>query len=170
MPIFTHRHIKDQAEELLKHFDISRPPVDVRKIAKGLGLEIIEMTQDTWFYGMLLGFHDECYIVINKLFPEEKKRFTIAHELGHYQLHRTNMAYSTAKEKEYLHREADIFASELSIPTRLVRRYAAEWYNDHRVLAGIFGVTEAAMVEKLDELGLVKKARFNWNFANPRHI
>ncbi|MCL4499834.1 MAG: ImmA/IrrE family metallo-endopeptidase [Chloroflexi bacterium] len=165
MPIFTHRYLKERAESLLVRFEIVRPPVDVRKIAVGLDIEVVEMTQETWFYGMLLGYHDDCYIVVNKLLSEPKKRFTIAHELGHFQLHREDLAYTAAQEKEYLHKEADIFAAELCMPAKMVRRYAAEWNNDHRTLASIFNVTEVAVVDKLDELGLAKKTRFSWDHA-----
>lgn len=165
MPIFTHRYIREKAEELFATHIVSRPPVDVRKIGEGLGIEIVEMTQDLWFYGMLLGYHDSSYIVVNKVLPEQKKRFTIAHELGHYVLHRQDMTYTAAKEKEYLHREANIFAAELCMPARLVKRLAGEWNNDHRILAEMFDVSETAMLAKMDELGLVRKRDFHWNYT-----
>ncbi|MHB0977031.1 MAG: ImmA/IrrE family metallo-endopeptidase [Candidatus Aquicultorales bacterium] len=162
MPIFTHRYIKDRAESLLAGLGVTRPPINVWKLADGLGLEIVEMTQETWFYGMLLGYRDECYIVVNRILSEPKKRFTIAHELGHYDLHRKDFTYSPAKEKEYLHREADVFAFELCMPTKMVKRAAGEWNNDYRALASVFGVTETAMLRKLDEMGLAPKAKFDW--------
>lgn len=170
MPIFTHKYIKERAQELVDRFGISRPPVDVRGIAAGLGLEIVEMTQDTWFFGMLLSFHEDFYIVVNKLLSEPRKRFAIAHEIGHFELHRKDMSYTREKAKEYVHREADVFAAELCMPTKMVKRQASEWYNDYKMLAEIFEVTEIAMLDKLKELGMVRKVGFGWNSVDPRHI
>ena len=54
MPIYTHLYIKDQANALIEEFKIADPPINVRGIAGKLGIEIIEMSNDSWFYGMLL--------------------------------------------------------------------------------------------------------------------
>ncbi len=170
MPIYTHKYIRERAQELIGRFGITRPPVDVREIAERLGLEIVEMTQDTWFFGMLLSFHDEFYIVVNKLLSEPRKRFAIAHEIGHFQLHRADMSYTREKTKEYVHREADVFAAELCMPAKMVKRQSAEWYNDYRMLAKIFEVAEAAMYERMNELGLVRRIGFGWNSVDPRRV
>lgn len=166
MPIYTHNHIKEQANSLIKEFNITKLPVDVRKIAGRLGIDIVEMSTDSWFYGMLTRYHDDCYIVINKMMPESRKRFAIAHEIGHYKLHIDDLGYQRSPDKEHYHREADVFALELCIPTSLLKQEAYSWYNDHKFLADMFNVSEALMVKKMEDLELIPKGKFSWNYAN----
>lgn len=165
MPIYTYSYIQDRALDLIDEQKINEPPVDVREIAGRMGIEIMEMSADTWFYGMLTRYNDDLYIVVNKMMPETKKRFTIAHELGHYRLHYHDMAYQRRPDKEHYHREADAFAVELCIPTPLIKREAYKWYNDHRYLANLFGVSEPLMIKKMEELNLIPKGKFNWVYA-----
>ncbi len=101
-------------------------------------------------------------IIINKYDYENRKRFTIAHELGHYFLHhdnslpikhidlRSSMDMATSKEKE---QEANFFAAELLMPGNLIKK---EYYTEKNIiaLAKIFGVSKEAMNIRLKELGL----------------
>lgn len=166
MSIYTHRYIKEQANSLIEQFKIDEPPVDVREIAKGLNVEIMEMSTDSWFYGMLTRYHDDLYIVVNKMMPESRKRFAIAHEIGHLQLHKDDFGYQRSPDKDHYHREADVFALELCIPTPLLKREAYNWFNDHKYLAHLFGTSEALMIKKMEELKLIPKGKFNWNYAS----
>jgi hypothetical protein len=68
----------------------------------------------------------------------ERRRFTIAHELGHFILHRSQRpSFSCDKESVYsgadtirtIEREADDFASNLLMPGDLLR----EWISDQRI-------------------------------------
>lgn len=170
MPIYTHLHIKEQANALLDELNIRRPVVDVRAICQELGIDIVEVSADLWFYGALTRCEDDYYIALNKIHPETSKRFAIAHELGHFLLHIDDMDYQRRPDKEYHHREADIFAMELCMPARFVKREAASWFNDHKVLADIFGVSEPLMVKKLEELDLIPKGRFNWVYADCKAV
>lgn len=170
MPIYTNLYIREQASELFKEYGIDELPVDVRKIANNLGIEIIEMSTDVWFYGMLTRYEDDHYVVINKIMPETRKRFAIAHELGHYVMHRNDLVYQRTPDKEYFHREADVFALELCIPTPLLKREAINWFNDHIFLAKLFDVSEPLMAKKMEELGLIPKGRFSWVYANSKTV
>jgi len=165
MPIYTHKHIKDEAYSIIKEFGIEEPPIDVRDIAGRLGIEIMEMSTDSWFYGMLTRYHDDFYIVVNKMMPETRKRFAIAHEIGHHKLHNQDLGYQRSPDKEHYHQEADVFALELCIPTPLIKREARNWFNDHKFLANLFGVSEALMIKKMEELSLIPKGKFAWNYA-----
>ena len=170
MPIYTHLYIKDQANVLIEELKIADPPINVREIAGKLGIEIIEMSNDSWFYGMLTRYDEDFYIVINKLMPETQKRYAIAHELGHLRLHNQELEYQRRPDKEYHHREADVFALELCIPTRLIQREAFSWFNDHKFLANLFGVSEPLMVKKMEELQLIPKGKFSWLYADAKAI
>ncbi|PIZ39158.1 ImmA/IrrE family metallo-endopeptidase, partial [Candidatus Aquicultor secundus] len=78
--------------------------------------------------------------------------------------------YQRRPDKEYHHREADVFALELCIPTRLIQREAFSWFNDHKFLANLFGVSEPLMVKKMEELQLIPKGKFSWLYADAKAI
>lgn len=166
MPIYTYGYIKDKALALINDLNITEPPVDVREIASRLGIEIVEMSTDTWFYGALTKYNNDYYIVLNKMMPETRKRFTISHELGHYLLHSQDIAYQRRPDKEHYHKEADMFAAELCIPTPMIKHEAPKWFNDHKYLADLFMVSEPLMVKKMEDLNLIPKGKFNWVYAN----
>lgn len=76
--------------------------------------------------------HDDAEwgIFYNGNSPAQRQRFTIAHELGHFVLHRgqqhnfscdTESVYSGADRMRAIEREADDFASNLLIPGDLLR-------------------------------------------------
>ncbi len=156
MALVTYVQYRRQAEELIKGLGLNEPPIDVRKVADGLKIEIIEMTLPSWFFGVLVNLHDDFYITLNKAMPEHRKNFTIAHEIAHHQLHGDELAYMKNSKRDYFHREADVFAAELCMPTLIVREEAKKWNNDFRWLAKTFSVSETAMVRKLQELGILK--------------
>lgn len=163
MALVTYVEFRQKAEKLVQKFGFDGPPVDVRKIADGLGIEIIEMTLPSWFFGVLVNLKGDFYIALNKGMPEHRKNFTLAHEIAHHQLHGDELAYMKNCKRDYFHREADVFAAELCMPTFLVKDEARKWYNDYRWLAKEFAVSETAMVRKLQEVGILKNANYQCN-------
>lgn len=76
----------------------------------------------------------------------ERRRFTIAHELGHFILHRSQRpSFSCDKESVYsgadtlrtIEREADDFASNLLMPGDLLREWISDQQIDLHVLSAI---------------------------------
>ena len=76
----------------------------------------------------------------------ERRRFTIAHELGHFILHRSKRpSFSCDKESVYsgadtirtIEREADDFASNLLMPGDLLREWISDQQIDLHVLSAI---------------------------------
>lgn len=58
-------------------------------------------------------------IIINKKMPNDRKRFTIAHELGHIVMHLSqDFIISDFRDKE---KEANLFASEFLMPTDAIK-------------------------------------------------
>jgi hypothetical protein len=100
---------------------------------------------------------NEWGIFYNPASPPERQRFTVAHELGHFILHRTTQsAFNCDKESIYagteglkqIEREADDFASNLLMPGDLLRNQIAGKHIDFHllgVLAKEFGVSLEAM-------------------------
>jgi Zn-dependent peptidase ImmA (M78 family) len=84
-----------------------------------------------------------------------RQLFSLAHELGHYALHRhlrqTFLCHTGRQER--LEREANAYAARLLMPEREVR----DWHSrsrDLRQLCAYFGVSMQAVVWRLQELGL----------------
>jgi predicted transcriptional regulator len=127
-----------------------RPPVPVEAIARDLlGLNVSEA--DTLAVsGMLLPAEREVWL--NAAEPAPRRRFTLAHELGHWvcqvQEGRTAPLYCRAADvtpepaAKALEREANVFAAELLMPEELVRE---AWEGDVEAAAERFGVSGEAM-------------------------
>lgn len=70
------------AGELLRRAAAGPPPVDVRELAWGLGVSEI-ITRSTFGDGRLERRSDEKVIVVDIKAGQSRRRFTIAHEIGH---------------------------------------------------------------------------------------
>src|SRR5690348_3875694 len=75
-----------RAEELVSAVGIQRPPVDVNTIALHIGVPIVHMDLEGDVSGLLASTKGSSVIVVRKGDHENRKRFTIAHEIGHYYL------------------------------------------------------------------------------------
>lgn len=161
MAIYTDVYYRKKAEDLAREAGFKAPPIDVRAVAAKLNLEIVELSLPTWFFGVLMKVEGDPYIVINKMMPDHRKNFTIGHEIAHHILHNDELCHMKNSKRSYFHREADIFAAELCMPTYMVQAEAKKWFNDYRYLASLFGVSEIAMVRKMQELGLLRQGHFD---------
>ena len=130
----------------------------VESIAEDLlGLEVEEMELEV--SGML--FPTERLIFVNGGEPETRRRFTIAHELGHWVCQclegHTAPLYCRAEDigvdprARALEREANVFAAELLMPETGVRE---EFATSVGGCAQAFGVSEEALRWRLYNLGL----------------
>jgi Zn-dependent peptidase ImmA (M78 family) len=100
------------------------------------------------------------FIDVNASHSENRKRFTLAHEIAHFMLHRHLMQGGITDNEMYrsglsdqVEMEANRLAAELLMPARLVREY---WRNGHRSyaqLADIFGASPEATRIRLNQLG-----------------
>jgi Zn-dependent peptidase ImmA (M78 family) len=112
--------------------------VDVYGIARSYGIKIIEEPGADTLSGFLLrdSDADDAVIGVNKNHPLTRKRFTVAHELGHYLLHRyegfhfdgvengLQLRFRDEKSQEGTdvdEREANLFAAELLMPADFIR-------------------------------------------------
>lgn len=162
MALHSHHYFEDKAEQLLQELKINTLPVDVYDVARKLGIEIMELSEPEWFSGLLLTIEDGYYIIVNKIMTPEKKRFTIAHELGHYALHKNEVCYMDNDAQEHLQRQANIFAAALIMPKTKVRAESDKWFKNHKFLAKIFGVLEDTMYDRMKEVAIFKKERDPW--------
>lgn len=153
----------EDKEEILQLLDqYEEPPINVVKLAKTLGVEVYKITSgwDKRISG-LIEKNDEdggasgYAIYSNGEHSIGRRRFTIAHELAHYVLHRNLIGDGIVEDALYrsglasvLETEANKFAAEILIPNRLLRK-AVERERSITKLAEMFKVSSEAMTIRL---------------------
>lgn len=164
-------HFEDEAELFAyKAWETLRleAPVDLSIITDKLGIEVHEREFVEEIDGIYLRLPGAPpLIAINSLYtkPLVRKRFTLAHEIGHHLLsHRISPGkrlffFDTSKTRRTTMEFAcDRFAALLLMPERLARQYYEELsYNSERrisIMAERFGVSSWALRRRLIELGL----------------
>jgi Zn-dependent peptidase ImmA (M78 family) len=125
----------DRARELLSRLGIKTNPTPVEKIAKILGALIRFAAFDDELSGMIYIKEGVPIIGINSLHHPNRQRFTIAHEVGHLELHRDMITSNVHVDKnilvlmrnptsangtEKIEIEANQFAAELLMPQTLI--------------------------------------------------
>jgi Zn-dependent peptidase ImmA (M78 family) len=125
------------ARELLGRLNVQNVPVPVDKIAKTVGAQVVFSPLDDELSGMILVKGDRTLIGVNSLHHPNRQRFTIAHEIGHLELHRSFITGQIHVDKKFtvlmrdpnsaagtdrLEIEANRFAAELLMPEWAVRR------------------------------------------------
>jgi hypothetical protein len=152
-------HIRRQAARLLQRAGVSREPVSLRDVVSALNLEVVQTTREPFLCeGALQPMGDGHAIVVSGASNERRRRFTIAHEIGHFVLHPGRLAPERGgavndawRQQE---READQFAAELLMPEPLVREAVLELGADASRLADRFDVSRQAMRVRLSGLGI----------------
>lgn len=99
------------------------PIVNICSVLESNGIIIYEMDTHDKFDGISF-FSEQGYpiIVINKGFSNDRKRFTIAHELGHILLHNeSNFPISEFRDEKTKEKEANAFASEFLMPSSEIK-------------------------------------------------
>jgi hypothetical protein len=105
-------HARELARKVLRAEGITSPPVPVRAIARRRGLKVVEVESLGSLSARLVD--DRLDVVEGQ--PEVRKRFSIAHELGHHHLLGTTHGSGPTVEQE-----ANAFAGELLVPGHFLR-------------------------------------------------
>lgn len=164
-------HFEDEAE-LFAHKAWKtlklEPPADLGLVVGRLGIEVSEREFVREIDGLYLRLPDAPPVIaINNAYfkPPARRRFTLAHEIGHHLLgHRTPPGsrlffFDTSRTRRTMvERACDRFAALLLMPEDWVRRYYDElsFNTENRVviMAERFGVSPRALRRRLSELGL----------------
>lgn len=124
--------MKNSASSILKNNGLLNYPVDVEKLAKKLKITVTSEDLEEKVSGFLAIDEDNATIVVNSNHHENRRRFTIAHEIGHFILHKGQMPlfldtnlkfYRSAVHNEHtiqIETEANEFAAELLMPQELI--------------------------------------------------
>ncbi len=158
-----HRKGEKAAVELLDECWDGSLPIDPVRIAKSLGVRVLDIYLKQNVSGALVKKQGEDpSIVLNAEDSTTRKRFTCAHELGHYIRRageRNQYEYvdyrdhrsSTGTDEE--ERYANSFAASLLMPELAVKAFHAENMPAFR-MAKRFGVSPESMQYRLENLGL----------------
>jgi hypothetical protein len=153
--------IRRQATRLLDSAGVSHEPVSLRDVVSALNLELVGKTREPFTSEAALEpLGDGRAIALNGG-DSGRRRFTIAHEIGHFVLHqepsrpeRGGAVDEVGRREE---READAFAAELLMPEHLVREAVREHGPDVARLADRFAVSRKTMQARLRHLGLAER-------------
>lgn len=128
--------IRQQAERLVSLIGAILAPVSVETIARMIGAHVRYAPAADDVSGMAYRTEDGSFIIgVNSLHSRTRKRFTIAHEIGHLMLHKGD-AFHIDKGYVYGWRDADgtsgvekeqdanAFAASLLMPEWMVRQDA----------------------------------------------
>jgi Zn-dependent peptidase ImmA (M78 family) len=159
------------ARALIDRFGLDAPPVDLNKVAAELGMIVVRKAVESTVNGRLMCRDDKVVVGLNEDRTPESQRFTLAHLIGHHQIHRKrdllldvvdrySLGNLSSMPTDREEAEADRFAATLLAPEPIVRRMAAE--ADFRtarqlveLLAPRFEMTLGAMSYWLMALGIV---------------
>lgn len=156
---------KAEAETLFENFGAGRFPVPIVEIANNLGISVFR-TQNypSEKNGHIqLDENDTATIIVNDKHSPERKRFTIAHEIAHFQF---DMDYlkqyksidrdGDANDTSYRLREvrANEFAANLLMPEK---QFVAQWLAllDMEKVADYFAVSKETAKYRAINLGLL---------------
>lgn len=149
-----------EVDRVLRENYVIEPPVEPIKIAENYGISVHFMDFDGQ-KNNLSGFFSWRHkaIVVNEDDNPKRQNFTIAHELGHYVLHRelfenhpeeyqVLMRRPLGASEDPLEKEANSFAANLLVPKTMLRKYmnfasVEELSNLFNVSADVIGYRSA---------------------------
>jgi Zn-dependent peptidase ImmA (M78 family) len=165
--------IEDKASQLLKKNGVApTPPIDPVALAVSENIRVKLATfRDESVVGMISRQGGTFVIYVNDNDHITRKRFTIAHELGHYCLGHLDNRENYVDKDSYLFRQgflseerrgskdhwpeiqANIFAAALLMPQELVQEHCGR-HPSLKSMARVFQVSQQAMQYRLDALDL----------------
>jgi Zn-dependent peptidase ImmA (M78 family) len=176
--VITHKlDIESAAGRMINRYGSRTYPIDVEKIARNLGIRVLISDMDSAVSGFLRRENGIILIGANSSHSEKRRRFTIGHELGHFDMHlndgneiyidkSSTSAYfardSESKwgvyEKEI---QANAFSAALLMPEDLMRKclekYTPRFSSIEDIawkMAKDFNVSEQAMTIRLINLNI----------------
>lgn len=160
---------------ILREFKDVTLPIRIEEIAKMRGCKIMPYPLGDDVSGLLSIEDGKGIIGYNEKESKVRRRFTIAHELGHYEFHRNesdlfldkqfiyrSTSSGSTKVTQQMEQQANAFASIILMPPDLVKKEVNKMQLDlgsgHAIneLARIFEVSPTAMSIRISSLGLVQ--------------
>lgn len=161
-----------EARQVLKRFGVNLP-IDVEALIKEYGIAIRSQELEEAVSGILVIKEGRATIGVNENHHPNRQRFTLAHELGHFILHKSASSVfvdastiffrdGTSSDGSKIQEiEANAFAAELLMPEKQIREAINSQPLDAfdegavRRLAAQFEVSAQALTIRLTKLGLI---------------
>jgi len=147
-------------------------PVPLEQIARREGIKIELASLDDDLSGMSFIKNGVAVIVLNLNHHPNRRRFTLAHEIGHHLMHVPYLTNNVHVDKVVLNRDAvssqaidnkeiqaNAFAAELLMPEAELRKYHNVDFNDDAFLYSLakkLKVSVTALTYRLINLGMVR--------------
>jgi Zn-dependent peptidase ImmA (M78 family) len=148
----------------LRSFGIERPEdIDLDAIAWELGAKIRFRKLNTC-EARIVGRDGRAIITVDNRMPPTRRRFSIAHEIGHWCHHRgrclvcrpEDIGGTSTRKADYLERVADEYASDLVLPgyilAPLLRDFGRLTIKSLEEVASAFGTSRTATLRKIVDL------------------
>jgi hypothetical protein len=151
---------RHQASQIISKYQVSAP-VSVMEIAEELGVKVWrspmpENVSGKLFPDRIHGGSSGYSIVVNAAETISRQRFTMAHEIGHFILHREDVGEGVIDDTFYrsklstpMEREANAFAADLLMPFGLIETLQRQGLNTPLQLAKALNVSLVAMKIRL---------------------
>lgn len=139
---------------------LNQAPVDLAAMSRALGLNVVYsavLPDDV--SGKIERKGDGYLVTVNARHPKRRQRFTLAHEIAHYVLHRDyigdgitdNAMYRSAGLSDAVEQQANRYAADILMPAATMRRLYREGKMSFAQMAEAFDVsTDAAKVRMRD--------------------
>lgn len=135
---------------------LPKKPVNVAGLAKSFGCFYREMPFSLEVSGAIHRTGDYYTILVNSNESEARRRFTGAHELAHYMLHRdyledqhTDNVMLRSNLSNWYEVQANKIAADILMPQQLVNDLAETRKYQFSQLARVFGVSRQALLVRL---------------------
>ena len=168
-------YARNLAKKLLTDHLVHVAPTPLDDIVKNNHIEITEreFPENSTIDALLIKKGGNATIVVNKSHSSNRKRFSIAHELGHCLMHtqdelyvdkdvleRTFIFTRSTEKRDDEEKEANLFAAELLMPSALIKKdflrlIEQREENIFSKLADDYKVSETALTYKLMNLNLL---------------
>lgn len=167
----NNNQIEKITSEILINLNFLKVPVNVEKISSLLNVEIVRQNLQDDISGFLVRKNNKDVIGLNQSQHDVRQRFTIAHELGHFILHKDQPLFvdyyrgsklfrSNQRGSNYIvEKQANFFAASLLMPKKLInselKKLSEDMDYDSKVdvLSTKFKVSFQAMDFRLKYLG-----------------
>lgn len=158
MSEFRNHKLGEAENALIEKFQASLPnqPVDVIALAKAFGCEVRDIPMKFGMSGAITKMNGVYRLYANGNEPETRRRFTYAHELAHFLLHKEDIGEGIDENimfRSQLHNhkevEANKLAAEILMPQEMVDELAETRQYGINKLASKFGVSRQALLVRL---------------------
>lgn len=161
-------YARQAAVKALRKAHVTTLPVDLDAICEIFELNCIFRELDEELSGMSFVRDGKGYVVVNSSHHDNRRRFTIAHEIGHHALHAEYLAKNVHVDTSVLRRdelssegvyakeiEANAFAAELLMPAAEIQKLASLDLSDDVKVAKVaerFRVSATALTYRISNL------------------